>query len=149
MTDSNFWGVNFSALTIRSIGDILKAQADLLPSLTDGAVSAELRKIEEDPLIDNSFIFRFNIVGKYVDNYRFPVCTFSHDISFYPAKMRLDSDIAKELKLDPNPFAIFLIEDEAKALELLQLILSSARLKRVISGIIKLTKADLEERPPF
>jgi len=143
MTDESFWGADFSGFEVVSIHEIFTKQGALLPKLTNDYVSAELVKVDKDPFINNAFVYRFYLVGKYLNNYRFSVCTFSHAIEIYPFKIRFDEQIVNELKIEP----LVTVSSSEEATLLTKKALSSQRIRSVISGIIKLS--DSESGIPF
>lgn len=134
----NLWP-DFNTIEISSIEDILDEQSKLLPSLTGDLVYARIQAMDPFEALANhngsDFAFNFIITGKFLKNYSFKVFGFSHDISIYPAKLRLDSGIAKELGLDST----LQIQDAAKFEKLFEKVVKSNRLQTTVAGIIKLT----------
>ena len=144
-TVSSLWASNFSAETYKSIRELFEEQSSLLPDLTEGKVSAEVIRIPQgDPYLNGSFVYKFRLLGKYIDNYRYYVCTFAHDISIYPVELRLDTDIAKEVDAEKIDIAsissgVYMLESEADAIALIAHILGSKRIRDVVGGIMKLS----------
>ena len=102
----SFWPDRFDENQLPTAKSILEEQADLLHNITAGMVFAEVLIMDDPEAIkysmSNDFAYRFDIVSKFFENYRFNVLWFSHDITFYPVKVRLDEGIAKELGIQ-NP----------------------------------------------
>lgn len=129
----NLWPEKFEEDQRVSPKSILEEQAKLLPSLTDGIVYAEVDEIEHP-----EFAFRFNILGKFIENYRFEVLRLFHDIMLYPVGISLDEGIRKELGL--NPGGLNKIGSPEELENFLGLVLKSERLKKVIGSIIRLSR---------
>jgi len=122
----------------------LEEQAKYLPTLTDGIVAAEVKEISSieaytrDSLpLNVDFNYRFQLIGKFVKEYRFKVMSFSHDITLYPVSFKVDSEIGKELKLGDGPV---LVETPEKLEEFVRSVLTSQRLRTVVGSIMRLSK---------
>ena len=142
----NLWPESFSENDRPAAKNILEEQAKLLSKLTNGIVYAEVSDLGLMEALrhslNNDFAFRFDLLGKFLESYRFNVLMFSHDITLYPVKFRIDEKIAAELGVERAFDGSFLIDaDTPDALEdLLSRILTTERLKSVIGSIMRLSK---------
>jgi hypothetical protein len=141
----NLWPESFEENTKPSAKQLLEEQANLLSKLTGGIVFAEVTAIEppyaRSMSILNDFVFRFNIKGKFLDDYSFNVLTFSHDITLYPVEFRLDEKIGRELDILKSAFGYTVsIEAPEKLEEFLSRVFNTERVKSVIGSIIRLSK---------
>ncbi len=140
----NLWPESFHESTLPSVKTILEEQASLLAKLTGDMVFAEVVEDLLSPVaLTGKFSYRFNIIGKFLDNYKFRVMTFSHDITLYPIKFILDEQLGEELGIEPDPITgghIMQIEDPEEVEIFLKSVLSSKRIQDVVGSILKLSK---------
>lgn len=140
----NLWPEKFDENKLPTAKSIFEEQAKLLHTITEGIVSAEVLSVDYIEALrksmNNDFIYRFDIVGKFLENYRFSVLWFSHDITLYPVKVLLDEGIAKELgireSLGEHSVELRTTEDID---QFLGSVLNSSRLKNIIGSIIRLS----------
>ncbi len=142
----NLWPESFEENNTESAKNLFEEQAKLLTKITKGVVFAEVEEMAyNEAMLSNmkdDFSFNFNIKAKFLEGYSFKVLSFCHDITFYPVKLKLDSNIANELGIG-NPFSdtkIESIESPEKLQNFVGKILNSDRIKKVIGSIIKLSK---------
>jgi len=139
----NLWPQKFEENSRISAKAFLEEQAKLLPTLTDGMVYADVYQ-SRDPgrlAMRNDFMFHFDIRGRFLEDYRFHLLEFSHDITLYPVKFQIDDQIAKELKL-ANEFGdseIKVVETPEELEAFVSAVLRSKRLGNVIGSIIRLS----------
>ncbi len=89
----------------------------------------------------SDFCYRFDIRGKFLDQYRFNVLFFYHDITLYPVKFYLDEKIGSELGIKKSGFGYIQQMDSPDNLEsFLQAVLRSERVKNVVGSIMRLSK---------
>ncbi|MFZ4698866.1 MAG: hypothetical protein ACOYMG_02340 [Candidatus Methylumidiphilus sp.] len=134
----NLWPEKFEENSNPSAKSILEEQTELLPKITNGIVDAEV--VNSDDIIENienDFSYRFNLIGRFIKNYRFKVLSFFHDITLYPVYFNLDEEIATELGYKDNNIKI---QTPESLEEFLRTVLQSERVKKVIGSIIKLSK---------
>lgn len=140
----NMWPQSFKENSNPAPKEILETQARLLAKLTNNRVFAEvveesISKVSIFEGITGEFCFRLDIVGQYIaGGYRFRVLTFCHDISLYPVKFRLDSELGRELK--GKDVAEVTIETPEALEVLLESVLKSDRVQNVVGAILKLSK---------
>lgn len=142
----NYWPNKFNDNSKLAAITVLEEQAKMLPNLTKGTVYAEVSNMDEydtlvfDNSFKNDFCYRFDIKGKFLDNYSFNVLKFSHDITFYPVQFNVDEKIGIELNLTKKVFGYYhevKTPDDLDAF--LTVVLSSNRLKDVIGSIMRLS----------
>jgi hypothetical protein len=139
------WPEHFEENSKPSAKNLLEEQANLLAKITDGIVSAEV--IELDKLnamrddVSNEFCYRFNIVGPYLQGYKFKVMSFSHDITLYPVVFSLDEELGKELDIK-EPFGGYkaTVADPIGLEAFIGCVLTSQRIKNVVGSIMRLSK---------
>jgi hypothetical protein len=142
----NMWPESFSENDKVAAKNLLEEQAKLLPKLTNGVVYAEVTELETLDAMTNSmsndFAFRFDILGKFLSKYRFNVLMFSHDITLYPVKFRVDEKIGLELGMKPTlSRGVFASIDTPELLQdFVAKVLTTERLKAVVGSIIRLSK---------
>jgi hypothetical protein len=138
----NLWPESFEENPRQSPKVIFEEQAKLLPKITGDIVFAEV--VDEHsillPGIEGEFRYRFNIVGKFIGDYRFRVLSFAHDIALYPVNFNLDGELGKELGMDIKSQYKKNIGSPEELEEFLGQILKSKRIQQVIGSIIKLSK---------
>ena len=142
---TNYWPQMFEENNRLSAKNLLEEQARLLPKLTGDMVYAEVSDMTDfdafDKNVQNDFNYRFDILGKFLSNYRFNVCCFSHDITLYPVKFNIDEIVAKELNISRSfEGYIHSINDEEALKTFIGKVLTSERMKMVIGSIIGLSK---------
>ncbi|MGF1575607.1 MAG: hypothetical protein ACFCU9_06620 [Cyanophyceae cyanobacterium] len=142
----NLWPDAFEENSQPSAKNLLEEQAKLLIKLTNGIVYAEVSELGKIEAIasslKNDFLFRFDICGKFLEGYHFNVLKFSHDITLYPIKFRLDEQIAAELGVKQSAVGVFFVEIDSpdKLEEFIARVLRSERVSRVVGSIIRLSK---------
>jgi len=143
----NLWPESFSENDKMSAKQVLEEQANLLPKLTGDLVYAEVTELDLLQAAQhgkrNDFVFRFDIKGKFLEDYRFQVFSFSHDITLYPVLFKLDELLGKELHITEDTFLSGLtieIEGPEQLEEFVSQILQSKRVSKVIGSIMSLTK---------
>lgn len=142
----NLWPDAFSENELPDAKGLLEEQAKLLAKLTNGTVYAAVSEMDQIDAINssmnNDFAYRFDIRGKFLESYRFNVLMFSHDITLYPVKFRLDEQIGKELGVKKSLLGgCMTAVDSPDALEaVITRVLQSERLKAVVGSIMRLSK---------
>lgn len=144
----NFWPSQFGLNEQIPMKKMLEEQGDLLYKMTRGHVGGEVNSDMSDLVLHINgakkpdFLYRFELVAKFLDNYRYSLFSFSHDITLYPVKFVVDPPIAAELSIPRNSFGqhSFTIEDAFKAKETLPLILRSQRVQAIVGSILKLSQ---------
>jgi hypothetical protein len=142
----NLWPEKFEENTQPSAKNLLEEQATYLSKLTGGIVYAEISELNGlDAVIkslNNDFMYRFDIRGKFMENYRFNVMMFSHDIALYPVKFRLDEQLGKEFQLPQSALNGYVTEcnDPEGVESLLTAVLNSERIRKVVGSLLKLSK---------
>ena len=142
----SLWPDAFEENRLTSAKQLFEEQAKLLPKLTRDLVHASVETVHaiDTPSveIDNEFIYRFVLTSKFLDNYRFNVLYFSHDITLYPVKFLFDDKIGMELDAKKDVFGRwFDSADTPESVErLLERVLKTERLKIIVGSIIRLSK---------
>lgn len=136
----SMWPKQFDLDNSKTPAEILTEQGKYLEKATKNMVYSEVVSIKGDDFLEDqsTFNYVFYVMGKYLQNYRFNVFTFSFDIALYPITLYLDSKIANELNISQN----YNIEDEDYFIETLRKIFNSERLKKVIVSLMRLSKLD-------
>jgi len=134
----SLWPELFNEQDIKTPTEILEIQAKFLPKLTKDMVYAEIVQPNEvhSAFINYDFLFRLNLKGKFLENYRFTVLTFAHNISFYPVKIQLDKDISVECGMTENRFDL---KNEYEFISFLKDVFNSQKMRIVITAIMKLS----------
>jgi hypothetical protein len=139
---NNLWPTSFDEVNIVLPKNLLEEQASYLAKMTGGFVTAEVSLIDQindtSPLKLRDFAYRFDLIGKMLQNYCFNLLIFTHDITIYPVFFYLEEGIGKELKT--NPQGDLQIDDEANLERFIQQILRTDRVKRVIGSMIRLSR---------
>jgi hypothetical protein len=154
----NLWG-EFNIENISTPKSILDEQAKYLPKMTKNSVYAvvtyeekmNIKETEEKKLKD--FNYTFYIKSKYIDTYSYRAFSIHHNIDIYPLNMKIDrslkSDIsdklAKENIVNEGLLAILPddyieIMDEEVFKKTIGIILSSQKMKYIISSLVSLSK---------
>jgi hypothetical protein len=142
----SLWPDAFEENTQTSAKQLFEEQAKLLPKLTRDLVCASVETVHASDTpsaqIDNEFVYRFVLTSKFLDNYRFIVLYFSHDITFYPVRFMFDEKIGMEVGASKDIYdRWFDSADTPKSLErLLERVLKTERLKAIIGSIMRLSK---------
>ncbi len=140
----NLWPEVFQENTKLSAKSLLEEQAKLLGKITGGIVFSEVTAMSAlDAALESikgEFVYRFDIMGKFLENYRFNVLCFSHDITLYPVKFRLDEKIAKELGIGSKYDRTHNIGSEEELEKFISSVLTSERVKDVVGSIMRLSK---------
>ena len=79
----------------------------------------------------------FYLKGKFLQNYSYKVLSFGHGITFYPVSLNINSEIRKELDI-AQP--VVMVESPGELESVLQRVLVSDRLSKVIGAIMKISK---------
>lgn len=141
---ANFWPNEFEETSDPSAKEILEEQAEVLPRLTDGKVTAEVVSLDEmDRITDylhTDFAYRFDIVGRYLHGYRFKVFSFGHDITLFPVRFKIDEQLVSELALSLNPAGQLSVSSPDELEVLFKQVFQSKRMRAVIGSILKLSK---------
>jgi len=137
----NLWPQSFQEPNFEKPKTIFEQQAKLLPTLTGDLVYATLTQLDYlHARLENlhgDFIYRFSITSKFLENYSYKILSFSHGIEMYPVTLNIDSEIRKELNIKD----IFVEVKSPQELEsLLEKILTSNKISRVIGSIITMSK---------
>jgi hypothetical protein len=141
----NMWPEIFAENDKVAAKNLFEEQAKLLPKLTNGVVFAEVAELDDLDMtmqyLKNDFAFRFDLYGKFLAKYRFNVLMFSHDITLYPVKFRLDERIGAELGVQKlsNRYLVS-VESPESLQDFVSLVLNTERMKAVIGSIIRLSK---------
>lgn len=142
----NMWPESFPENDKIAAKNLFEEQAKLLAKLTNNVVFAEVSELPELDaalaLLKNDFAYRFDLFGKFLGSYRFNVLMFSHDITLYPVRFRVDEQIGAELKLPRqlgNGYGAKIDTPEALHQFAAQ-VLNTERLKSVVGSIIRLSK---------
>ncbi len=123
MTD--LWG-DIVSNPIKTPVSILREQGSLLEQKTDGVLTV---KVTTNPNIfaDQSFDFSF-IISVPSLNYQYQLFSISHDISIYPVKFYVQTDIVDEEKT--------IAKDEAEFLKTLEQILKSPKTQGILNALL-------------
>ncbi|HEP9528333.1 TPA: hypothetical protein ACMFPZ_003242 [Pseudomonas aeruginosa] len=136
----SLWPEIFSESKIRAPKTILDEQGSFLGKITGGIVDAEtvemttFDKAKENTAQD--FGYHFHIIGRFIDNYRFRLLSFWHDIGMYPFTIKLDSQLAKEMGIAEK----FSISTQEEFIDLLESALLTRRVETVVASILSLSK---------
>ncbi|WP_155636266.1 hypothetical protein [Burkholderia cepacia] len=132
---------DFEEESIRSPLAILNSTSDSLSGKTNGAVASEVIKLSSedfDALSNCEFSYAFCLVGPLIDNYRFVVCRFGHDISVYPATFKFDSEISKEIGL--TIFGEKRADNAEEVEDIFSKVFRTKRIASVVNSIRQLSK---------
>jgi len=139
----NLWPEQFDLAAVKSTKSMLGEQASFLLKLTGGIVDAEVVEVGSMDAImkglpaNGEFVYSFELVGRFVDNYKFRVFYFWHDIGLYPVTFKLDEQVAAELGWGNG--GLVRAENEASAESIIETVFGSLRLKRVVGSIMSLS----------
>jgi hypothetical protein len=142
----DLWPNDISQTNITSFpGQVLKEQARLLGEKTKNLVTAEVFQDEVEK--DDHFKFSFSIFSPVTGGYRFWVFSISHGIHFYPVTFHMDSDVANEVHDGDGYTDLITIDEEAEFLNFLKAILSSKKVRRVVSSLLAMSQVGEKPRP--
>ena len=143
---NDFWPDEFPEDSQASPKQVFEQLCSPLDMKTKGAVYGEIVKLEPiDALserVSGEFPYRFDLVGRYLNGYRFRVLSFVHDITLYPVKFMLDEYLWKEM-FPGTPIANapqFVVKDENELKNFLGIVFRSKRVTSVVASIIKLSR---------
>ena len=137
----NLWPASFKEHDFEPPKSIFEQQAKLLPKLTGDLVYAEISDLgwpySHHDGIPGDFAYGFYLKGKFLQNYSYKVLSFGHGITFYPVSLNINSEIRKELDI-AQP--VVMVESPGELESVLQRVLVSDRLSKVIGAIMKISK---------
>ena len=144
----NLWPGKFEESKIPSAKTLLEEQARLLPKLTGDMVFAEiteldsLRDYKAKSEIDNEFMYKFSLRGRFLENYNFNVFSFSHDITLYPVMFYLDEKLGAELRIIKSVLDRYVAsaKNQEELEKFIDTILKSDRIKSVVGSIMRLSR---------
>ncbi|MBF4258870.1 hypothetical protein EAY27_16580 [Vibrio anguillarum] len=92
--------------------------------------------------VGGTFSFSLVLNSPMIPSYSYTVLDFGYNMSLYPINIRLNQDIASELKLEEDLFGNHKIgiESEADFLELLRQVFSTSYFNRTVGGLLKISK---------
>ena len=126
MTTTSLWGDLSAVAAIRTPAEILKEQGELLKSDTRGALFAHPVTGTEG----SNFSIRYLLMAPALNNYSYEIFKATHDISMYPVVVRGADGF--------NPTSC---TDEAAFTRHLAAILSSPKVRNVITGLLAQIRA--------
>lgn len=136
----NLWPKSFKEQEFEAPKSIFEQQAKLLPKLTGDFVCAEVTELQTIQArydgISNDFAYGFYLTGPFLEKYSYKVLSFSHDITFYPILLNINSEIRAELGIKD---IMVKVESPEKLESLLENILKTNRVSNVIGAIIKIS----------
>ena len=134
----SLWPELFNEQDIKTPKEILEIQAKFLPKLTKDLVYAEIIEANSINSLFNGydFVYKLNVKGKFLDNYKFTILTFGHNVTLYPVKLHLDKDISREVQQEQT---LATLENQGEFISLLKSIFNSEKMKIVITAIMKLS----------
>ncbi|MGG2466861.1 hypothetical protein ACOV1W_03940 [Paraclostridium bifermentans] len=115
--------------------NILEEQSEFLSNATVGLIYASVDD-RTDISSDPTFIYEFNIRGKYLNNYKFTAFTITHEIAIYPLTIEFDEDIASEVGADS-----FLCELEVNTPENLRNVLIAVFKSKKMENVMRSIKS--------
>lgn len=151
----NLWGFKRGAVPISTPKEIVDEQAYMLSKMTSDMVTAKVVELKKNPLVEKnsfqkSFSFEYNFIieAKYLPNYKLILFNVGFNIPVYPAYIRVNADLKKELEEKyEKPYYSdgYQVESEDEFLYLLKLVLSSDYVSNVVNTLIKMS----EDQLPF
>lgn len=143
----SLWPESFEAEARLSAKHIITEQARILSKITDGFAEARVSEVDAASaaslgmLGSGRFIFKLEIVGRYISNYKYLVFYFWHDITLYPVSFRMERELAAELKA-PVVGSGFQVEinNEDILRQFLSATLRSDRIRTVVGSIVSLSR---------
>ena len=134
MTAKNLWGDIENLPLSKAPIAILKEQSQILEKLTKGLLTGYISNNRTNNR-NNDFLFDFFIRAPSLNNYQYNVLTIHYDAGLYPVEVTdMTVNIGELMKQEKYK------NDEEFELNL-QRILSSAKVKRVLSGLLAQIKA--------
>lgn len=149
----DLWPPELKVAPVKSPVAILREQAALLKSKTDGEIEADVELGESKT---QGFIYHFYLIAPTLNNYRFRLFSVVHDVSLYPVRIYVGEDLGEELNatldkedqsnkiaqiLSNSGFAkidlryTLVASTEADFIELLSRILQSRKTREVIGAL--------------
>lgn len=137
----NFWPSEFQPEEIINPTKILEEQAKILPKITKDLVYAEVSELNLNDRLNvdlhEDFAYAFYLYGKHLENYRYRVFVFCHNIFIYPTILKLDREIAKELGATEH--TKFNLKSQQDFEELLSKVLRSKTMNKIVSSIMRMS----------
>ena len=127
MAAKNLWGELPNVDDIRTPHAILLEQASILEEMTDGLLSARVKRTTEDGKMSSTL----QIIAPSLDNYTYTVTNVTHGVELYPARML---DLVNRTWLE--------CDNERNFSNSLEAILSSDQVRKVIIGLLAQIRAD-------
>jgi len=140
---------------------ILQEQAKLLGDKTQNIVTADVETVIDNDK-DNPFVYGFYVVAPVLQNFRYRLLEISHNIEIYPLSIYVDEEIIDENKDwigigQENIWSkkYFKAKDESEFIDVLRMIFSSKKTKRVVANLMRQSKqlggyaAPTEDDVPF
>ena len=127
MAAKNLWGELPNFDDIRTPHAILLEQASILEEMTDGLLSARVKRTTEDGKMSSTL----QIIAPSLDNYTYTVTSVTHGVELYPARML---DLVNRTWLE--------CDNERNFSNSLEGILSSDQVRKVIIGLLAQIRAD-------
>lgn len=127
----NLWGEIPQPEEIRTPYTIIREQAALLEEVTDGILQGRVRKVQDEDT--KSFTYFLDILAPALDDFVFRVLMIRYEITLYPVAV-------KDFVNDMNDEC----DTEERFVEVLEKILGSDEMKRVISGLMSQIKSESE-----
>lgn len=143
----SLWPENFEREAQVSAKHMISTQAKILQKITEGVVDAKVSDV--DPMLASrlgisrpgQFIFKFEIIGRYIDNYRYLVFYFWHDINLYPVRFKLERELAAELEVAPTGSSYEVsVQSEPELEQFLGSVLKSSRIRTVVGAVVSLSR---------
>ena len=136
----NLWPESFREQEFEVPRSIFEQQATLLPKLTGDMVYAKVTELSPVDIfrdgIENNFAYGFYLIGKFLEKYSYKVLSFSHDVTLYPVLININSEIREELGIKNIRVKV---ESPEKLESLLENILKTNRVSKIIGSIIKIS----------
>lgn len=117
--------------------NILEKQGEYLENATNGYIYGRVKQ-QVLPFEPNKFEFKFELVGKLLNNYTFSLLTIRHSVDIYPMTVEINSEIAKELKIEK--YYTYKVNSEKEFEELLVSIFKTDKLSNLIKSILSLSQ---------
>jgi len=127
MAKQNLWGDLKNLEEVPTPKSLLNQQAQILAELTGHVLIGE---VTQEVTPSGTFRFELNIIARRLNNYSRTIVEVEHKIEPYPLNL-IDHENGKHHEVD----------NEELFLEVLKQILSSPRVRRVISSLISQSKA--------
>lgn len=145
----NLWG-DISTDKIETPKSILEDQAKYLSDATRKNVFADIERdiINERVKGGSNLTYNFIIRGKYMDNFGYKLLSISHPIDLYPLKLEVDSKTFEEIKniitlyVGMPGLNIITIKSQKEYIDVLRCILTSNRVKNLITGVLSLSSKE-------